>query len=147
MKMIRPRIRLIAPCVLAAIVGTASIPLQLAMAQMPTAAYAAQANSVTIDPGTGGDDTARIQHAIDQSTGAVVFKAGLYKLSGPLHLKGSRTYIGEGSWDPRYGSVLRQQASGAPIFSVDGQVFSVTIIGLTFDGAPGTDAKGIGAGN
>src|SRR6202007_3016371 len=112
-----------------------------AMAQLQASRSGAVANSVTITPGLGGDDTARIQQAIDHSTGAVHFEAGVYKLNGLLHLRGSRTYIGEGSWDSHYGSVLLQQTSGAPVFSVDGLVSSVIIIGLTFDGAPGADAK------
>jgi hypothetical protein len=102
--------------------------------------------SVTISPGLSGDDTARIQQAIDNSTGAVHFEAGVYKLHGSVHLRANRTYTGEGSWDPRYGSVLTQMAGTAvPIFSVDGLIGSVTIIGLTLDGAAGTSAKGIAA--
>ena len=145
--MTRPKTTSIVRCLLTAIIGASSILPQIATAQTPAAAYAAEADSVTISPGSGGDDTVRIQQAIDHSHGAVRFSAGLYKLNGPIHLRGSRTYIGEGSWDPRYGSVLMQQASDAPIFSVEGQISSVTIIGLTFDGAPGADAKGIAAGN
>jgi hypothetical protein len=105
----------------------------------------ARAADLTIAPGTGADDTGRIQQAIDHSTGAVRFASGVYKLHGPLILRANRTYVGEGSWDSRYGSVLTQLTPGAPIFSVEGLIGSVTIIGLTFDGAPGTNAKGIAA--
>jgi len=147
--MTHPRITLIARCALTVIMTAGLVPLQIATAQTltETISPAMSAASVTISPGLGGDDTARIQHAIDNSTGAVRFEAGVYKLNGPLHLRGNRTYIGEGSWDPRYGSVLLQQKFGAAIFSVEGFTNSVTIIGLSFDGAPGTNAKGIAAGN
>jgi hypothetical protein len=141
--MTQTRIGWMAACALRVIVtGWAAL-------QTGSTGMAMAAASVTISPGGGGDDTSRIQQAIDKSgsSGAVRFEAGIYKLSGPLHLRANRTYIGEGSWDSRYGSVLFQQASGAPIFVVDGLVGSVTITGLTFDGAIGANAKGIAGGS
>ncbi len=112
-----------------AFIATASVPLA--------------AGSVAVTPSSSGNDTSRIQQAIDNSTGEVHFAAGSYVLRGPLHLRGSQTYSGEGSWDSRRGSVLVQQVTGSPIFSVDGLVSSVTITGLAFDGISGASARGI----
>lgn len=99
-------------------------------------------------------NTFTIQQVIKNASGAVYFKPGLYRLTGPLPLIGDRTYIGGGSADPRTGSVLMQTAPpdpithlGTPIFKVDGYVGSVIIKGLTFDGAPGVNARGIAAAN
>jgi hypothetical protein len=98
---------------------------------------------VTIKPDAGNkDDTARIQKAIDSSTGEIFFEAGTYQLTRPLRLKSARSYRGEGSWDSRYGSVLIQQTPGEAVFTFDGTLDSVTISGLTFGGAR---AKGIAA--
>src|SRR5690348_10923477 len=118
-----------------AILGT--LPLQAATTQ--PAAY-----SVVLSPEM---NFATLYQAIKNSSGAVYFKPGLYRLTGSLPLIGNRTYVGAGSSDPRFGSVLMQTAPpqpvtglGAPIFSVEGFVGSVTIRGLTFDGVPGVNA-------
>jgi len=50
-----------------------------------------QIASVTISPGVTGDDTARIQHAIDTTTGTLRFEDGVYKLSRSIHLRSNRT--------------------------------------------------------
>jgi hypothetical protein len=148
----KPRIR-VKPAaghyiITAAIVAIPWIALQTAIAQTLATIYSGVVlPSVTVSPGTGADDTARIQDAIDRGMGAIRFSPGVYNLYGPLHLRGNRSYIGEGSWDSTHGSVLLQHSPGAPIFSVDGQVYSVTIVGLTFDGVPGANAKGIASGN
>lgn len=104
--------------------------------------------SVTIKP-TGGnqDDTARIQKLIDSSTGEIVFEAGTFLLTRPLHLKSARSYRGERSWDMRYGSILLQQTPGEAIFVIDDVVDSVMITGLTFAGRNGAPVKGIVAAN
>jgi hypothetical protein len=125
---------------------TAGSALHLATAQTPPF-------SAIVDPSM---DTTRIQYVIDNtvSNGAVYFKPGLYKLNGPIHLRGGRTYIGAGGPDAHSGSVLMQMATnspksdpGLPIFSVEGQIYQVRIIGLTFDGLPGVNARGIAAGD
>lgn len=101
--------------------------------------------SVTVSPSNGNqDDTARLQKAIDETDGRLVFDAGTYRLKRPLHLRSARAYVGAGSWDSRYGSILIQQTPGEAIFAIDGPVDSVTIGGLTFGGAR---AKAIAAGN
>src|SRR5690242_5801005 len=129
--MTRPRLTLITRCGLTGIVMAGSVLLQIAAAQtltennsiapsqiIPGGGTPGLAASVTITPGRGGDDTDRIQRAIDNSTGAIHFAAGVYNLYGPLVLRGglrrSRTYTGEGSWDPQYGSTLLQHTAGAP---------------------------------
>jgi hypothetical protein len=99
--------------------------------------------SITINPGLDADDSVRIQTIIDNSTGDVHFAAGVYNLMGTVHLRGNRTYIGEGSWDSRYGSVLVQHTPGLPIFTVDGLIGSVSIVGLTFDSSPNIGGRGI----
>jgi hypothetical protein len=114
--------------------------LNLAAALCACSAFA----DVVITPSPSGGDTPRIQQTIDNSTGEVRFKAGLYLLDGPIRLQPNRSYVGEGSFDPRYGSVLRQRRFGAAVFELP-VLMSVTITGLTFDGAPGANAKGISA--
>ncbi len=100
--------------------------------------------SVTIKPSGGNqDDTIRIQKLIDSSTGEIVFEAGTFLLTRPLHLKSARSYRGERSWDARYGSILLQQTPGEAIFVIDDILDSVTITGLTFAGRNGAPVKGI----
>src|ERR1700719_660222 len=100
--------------------------------------------STIISPEMG---TTEIQHAIENGSGAVYFKPGVYYLTGPLPLIGSRAYLGAGSSDPHFGSILVQIStqSGTPIFCLDHYVESVTIKGLAFDGGPGVNARAIGA--
>jgi hypothetical protein len=105
-------------------------------------------------PASADDDSARIQQAIEIARGTVFFKAGCYYLKRSLRLRSGLTYLGEGSWQPRYASTLIQTASpdpvtglGLPIFSVDGVVQSVAIVGLAFDAPFVTKAKGISAAN
>ena len=81
----RPRPGAVLHCVLIAAAMAGSVWLQTGTAQA----------SVTISPGMGPDDTNRIQQAIDSSTGAVHFEAGIYKLHGALHLRPNRSYIGQ----------------------------------------------------
>jgi hypothetical protein len=97
-----------------------------------------------------GDD---LQRAIDAGLGTLRFGPGVYYLTRPLRLRSGRTYIGEGSANTHYGSVLVQTMPGAPVILVGcnpgettckNQVLdSVTITGLTFDSMPGAGAKGI----
>jgi hypothetical protein len=99
---------------------------------------------VTILPQPGStDDSYRIQQAIYHATGSVSFKAGRYLLKRPVCLMSYLSYIGEGGGDLKQGSIL-QGAPGQPIFAFDGNLESVTITGLTFDGR---GAKAIAAAN
>ena len=107
------------------------------------------AGETVISPCSCGDDTASIRRAIAISrSGAIRFQAGVYNLYGSLRLRGNLSYTSaRGSWDAHNGSVLVQNTPGAPIFAVDGQVYSANVTGLTFDGAPGTNAKGVAGAN
>jgi hypothetical protein len=105
-------------------------------------------NDTCLDQADDGiDDSNRIQSAILNARSTVFFKAGCYRLKHSLVLRSGLTYMGESDFD--FGSVLKQTARdqksglGLPIFTVDGTVFSVTIIGLTFFGTTGVDARGI----
>jgi len=126
-----------------AMVAGAPPLLRVAAAQVPP-------YSTIVNPGMR---TEEIQQAINSGSGAVYFMPGLYKLTGPLCLNSTgRTYVGPGSSDPRVGSVLMQTSPpdpitglGVPVFAVDRAITSVTISGLAFDGAPGVNARGIGA--
>ena len=98
------------------------------------------------------DDSTRIQQAIDAARGTVFFKAGCYYLKHSLRLRSGLTYMGESSFFSFYGSTLVQTAlpdpstgAGVPIFSVDGAVQSITLVGLTFDAISSAKAIAIGA--
>jgi hypothetical protein len=76
--------------------------------------------------------------------GAIRFGPGVFKINQPIFLKGSRSYLGEGSFLSTYGSTIEQTSPEFPIFVVDGIVEGVVIAGLTFTGYA---AKAIAAGD
>jgi hypothetical protein len=106
---------------------------------------------ITVSAGGVGDDTDRLQYAINTAQSGVFFKAGMYTLTRPLRLRSGLTYAGEGGFWTPYGSVLKQVgtpnpvAPGNAIFSVEGTVSNVTIIRLTFYADPALKARGIAA--
>jgi hypothetical protein len=113
----------------------------------------AQTNVCEMPVNPPDDDSSRIQTAIASARSTVFFQAGCYYLQHSLRLKSGLTFMGEGSWHWRYGSTLIQLAApdpatglGVPIFTIDGTVDSVTIVGLTFDAPSNSlNARGIAA--